>query len=298
MSYGNAPRGSRSGGKGSSPKKSNRKKKQEFHVHRQQLQATEAPSAEDAKAKAIAALEKLGHQRLSIEPGGYDLQSWVRSLNSLLDDLQARLGEASLPPEYFKKRDEVVSGVLTAADLSETDRNIARLRREADEEEAMLEGERKRILERLGAIEAERNRMAAELEDAQGSQGGAAGDGQKGSFFGRLLGRDRGQVKEMEEKAAQAKSTLTALAAEDAALRVSLERLNDVGEGSQAQKLSVLKSKIVEAQAEKEQMMQLGEERERFTNELVELISRAQPGGQSPTGSVANDGPEPESPRP
>lgn len=294
MSYGNIPRSSRSGGKGAAPKKSGKKRKQEFHKHRQQQQReTETLSTEQAKARAIASLEKLGHQKLSTEPGGYDLQSWLKSLNMLLDDLQERMGETGLPPEYYKKREEAERGILLAGDLSEIDRTIASLFAEANEAQAALEGERNRIHARLEEIDLENNRLAKEMENVRSAQEGQDGDEKSTSFFGRLLGRDKHQREAAEEKLEESQSMLKTLEDEASVLRADLERLDSAREGSPAQKLAVAKSRIGEAQSRREQTMQLSQEREALTSELIGLISGASTVGQSPVTPAGSKGPGP-----
>jgi hypothetical protein len=287
LSYGNAPRGARSGGKGSSPKKSARKKKQEYHRHKQKVEQVEAPSSDEAKTKAIAALQKLGTQKLSNEPGGYDLQSWLKSLNVLLDDLQARVGADGLTREYYDKRDEVVKGILAAADTSEVDGTIASLNGEAAETASAIEGERSRIGGRLHEIDGEVDRLSKEMQDAQREQG----EEKKGSFFGRLLGGDRRARREGEARLEEIRAKQNGLAAESSRLKSDLARLEDTTEESPSRRLVGIKSKIDEAQKEKERILQLGQERERVTNELIGLISPAPAAAQE--GASAPEAAEP-----
>ena len=77
MSFGSETGRTRSGTKGSSSKekKQKKKKKQEFHSHRRaHFQESERHDPEEVRARTIIALDKLGHQVLSTEPGGYDLR--------------------------------------------------------------------------------------------------------------------------------------------------------------------------------------------------------------------------------
>ena len=72
MSFGGGGTGrTRSGSKGfSSKEKKEKRKKQEYHIHkRAHFQETERPDAEEVRKRTILALEKLGHQVLSTEPG-------------------------------------------------------------------------------------------------------------------------------------------------------------------------------------------------------------------------------------
>ena len=59
------------------------------------------------KTRTIIALDKLGHQKFSSEPGGYSLENWMKGVNLLLDDFEEKMGAARLPSAYAERRREL-----------------------------------------------------------------------------------------------------------------------------------------------------------------------------------------------
>ena len=80
LSFGSETGRTRSGTKGISGKsnKKTKRKKQEYHIHRRAYaQESERLKPAEVRARTILALDRLGHQVLSTEPGGYDLEDWL-----------------------------------------------------------------------------------------------------------------------------------------------------------------------------------------------------------------------------
>lgn len=294
MSYGNTPHGSRSGGKGASPKKSYKKKKQEYHRHREQLQETEAPSIEQLRSRVMSALERLGHQRLSAEPGGYNLQSWVRNLDILLDDFEAKVGSSHLPQKYHEKREMAANGMLKSADSGEIDRRIETLRNEASEATKVLEDRRADIVKKLASIDSESNRLAAEVEEAQDEQKGPTSGGGSGSFLQRVFGRKERQSEDTKQKQVETESRLDALRTESTTLKADLERLDTPSGDSLAQRLSQIQAELAEAVTNRERLMQFSEERERLANEFISIISGISMEEKSDSAALGRESPGPD----
>jgi len=268
LSYGNAPRGGRSGGKGGASKKTNRKKKQEFHRHRQQPRGEGEQDADQLRSRVVASLENLGHQRLSTEPGGYDLQSWIRSFDSLLDDFEAKVGSSLFSEGYRQRRQTATAELSAAADLSTADRRIGELRaRKAGAVNALAE-RKQGISARIGAIDSEVERLNAEATNA-------SGDGEEPkkqpSFFRRLFGGGQ-NPSEDQVRSAEIASRVETLKAERASLEQDLERVDSSTEGP-AQELVQIEAELATAEAERERTLQISEERERLAGEFSKMVA-------------------------
>jgi len=269
----NAPRGSRSGGKGASGGKSTKKRKQDFHRHRQQPQATAAPTPEELRNRVVIALDKLGHQRLSTEPGGYDLQSWTRNVNMLLDDFQERIQPTTLPDDYYKKRMELVDGRFGPKSASSYDSQVEEIRRGMTEARRKLIVESERLTAKLTTNESARIEMAKELEEVRRELEDAAERKKNGSVLSRFFGREVRPPKETEDKERELASKLDSLIAERVSLKAELAALENPSVGSLAEELNTIQTKLAEAEAERERRMQLSQERELVLSEIARIVS-------------------------
>jgi vacuolar-type H+-ATPase subunit I/STV1 len=294
LSFGNSSRrsSSRSGGKGNSDrsKKKVRRKKQEFHKRKQGFAAgeQEAPNIEQTKSKVIAALENLGHQKISSEPGGYDLQSWIKSVNSLLDDFEGKIGTTALPAEYAKKREELSDGTIKPVDFSLLDKEITDLRREADESK---ERERQNAL-KLEKIASEKTEINAQLETARRIESERAEQEKRRSFFSKLFGggRKREEVTMPQQKSSEELSAaLQRLEAEETSLRghsESTPEVHPVGDVATT-RLSEIEARISELEATRQEKLQYNQEREALTSELVRIVSHVGETGPGPAAEAA-----------
>ena len=131
LSFGSETGRTRSGTKGfSSKEKKQKKKKQEFHSHRRaHFQDSERYDPEEVRARTILALDKLGHQVLSTEPGGYDFRAWMKSLNSLLDDFQEKMGTDRITDEFRARLHEAVLSLVPSSS-QEIEQEVEKLNQE------------------------------------------------------------------------------------------------------------------------------------------------------------------------
>ena len=240
------------------------------------------------KTRVVSALDHLGHQTLSNEPGGYDLQSWVKSLNLLLDDFQDKVGPSKLPPEYYAKRSELAEELFKQLDVAKIDGEIETLRREAEEKKDTIEKERQRITDRIAAIGSEKNKDAQALEDARREARELEERRASSSFFSRLLGRNRDSSDAAQRLVAKLEADLKGLETEMATQQASLDSLAPAGvsqdagsETSLPHRLYEIQARLTELGVQREQKMQLSQERESLTTEFAKMISGV-PGAGTP----------------
>ena len=231
----------------------------------------------------MTSLEKLGKQKISAEPGGYDLASWTKNLNSLLDDFEQRAGPSSFPPHYFLGRRQLTAAPFDSSSVNALDEEIAALRREAEALKQEEERERHQNEEKLLALESEKGRVKTDLETARNR---ALERSSSGSFLSSLFGR-RGRSKSESEQndTKELESRLLALETEENALRAKLSggrsSPDEKGptQGNRSGRLLEVEGKAAALTTEREERMQFSREREGLATELAALISRLPMGG-------------------
>jgi hypothetical protein len=286
MSFGNSNRGSRSGGKGSAERKKAKKKRQEFHTHRQRSVEVDRGAGESTlefnqlKARVSVSLSKLGQQKLSTEPGGYDFRSWTRSLTTLMNDFEAKVGSARLPPEYHRTLDELNGALFFSSDVSALDGEIASLKREAAELRLKEDQERRLDLQRLDEVLSEKDRISKELDDATVSDDSGR-DEKSASFLTRLLGRGSRPRNAPKVDTAYLRAQLDRLESEAETLRSKVKSHADataIPDGNAppdpSQGRLLIEARVAKLVVEREQKLQLSSERESLTSELARIISK------------------------
>ena len=73
-------------------------KNRSFHQRKIRIQETPKLDFDQLKARTITALNKLGQQTFSPEPGGYALENWTRGVKILLDEFEEKAGAARVSP--------------------------------------------------------------------------------------------------------------------------------------------------------------------------------------------------------
>jgi len=119
---------------------------------------------EQLKSRTITALDRLGHQRFTLEPGGYSLENWIKGVNLLLDDFEEKVGVDKLSPEYVERRRELSDCLCTPINVSEIDTDIDSARSEEDETLRKLDGTKIQFASRINELQDELARRSAELE--------------------------------------------------------------------------------------------------------------------------------------
>ena len=193
MSFGSESGRTRSGTKGFSNKeKKQKRKKQEFHSHkRAYLQGGERADPEEVRARTVLALDRLGHQVLSTEPGGYDLEDWSRNFNALLDDFEEKVGPASITDEFRARRQEAVGYLVPSATADDIDSEIERLTEEERDARALLDEVEKQAADEAGSLREERDACGRDAEGERERLSELTEARQSRQFFSASSGRPR-----------------------------------------------------------------------------------------------------------
>lgn len=281
MSFGSGTGRTRSGSKGFSGKeKKQKRKKQEYHVHRRaHIQETERHDPEEVRKRTILTLDRLGHQVLSSEPGGYDLEDWMRSLNALLDDFREKVGDGINGDEFSARSQQALSGLVPSSSAKEIDSEIEKLSREEAAASAAVEEAQKTASARLTSLREERDACGKELKTQKERLAEIREARQSRQFFSRIL-RAGPSTGEAETSVAELESKLKRLEDDIERLRKARSAAGGggSGEGDPAyleaqQRFEAARSGLLDLQSTRQNLMQLAREREAATQTLSEMIS-------------------------
>ena len=281
MSFGSETGRARSGTKGFSNKtKKLKRKKQDFHIHkRAHLQEPEELDLEQVRARTTLALDRLGHQVLSTEPGGYDLEDWTRNVNSLLDDFQEKVGADLITDEFRERRRAALLSLALPSASSDADSEMEKLvQEEAAAKEALAELDRKAAT-KLAALKDERDACEKELKIARQKLADLRAAKQSRPFFSRLIGPGP-STEQAEAKVAELEGKTGKLEEEIETHRKARSRLaennpadGDSGRAEARQRLDAAQERLTELQSARQGMLQLSREREVATKALSDLVS-------------------------
>ena len=298
MSYGSGTGRTRSGSKSfSSKEKKEKRKKQDYHVHkRAHFQETERPDAEEVRKRTILALDRLGHQVLSSETGGYDLEDWRRSLNSLLDDFQEKVGDGIVGDEFRARSQQVLSRLVPSSTVGRIDSEIEKLTQEEAAASAAVEEAQERVSARLASLKEEREACVKELKAQREKLAEVKEAMRSRQFFSRIL-RAAPSTDEAEANIAEVESKLKKIEDEIEHLRKARSASGGgaSGEGDPAyieaqQRFEAARSKLIDLQSSRQNLMQLAREREVATQTLSEMISALKLGGSASSDAGAPGG--------
>jgi vacuolar-type H+-ATPase subunit I/STV1 len=260
-----------------------KKKKQEFHKHKIKFSEEEHVDFENLKMRVSTALDKLGHQQFSTEPGGYTFHNWMTSFNLLLDDFEEKAGPTNLPKEYYDKRRKLTTDLLKPPDNKELDEEIKKIESEIElvrlriaslNERASKHAEQRRNDKgrRIEHLKEEQSESQRELEDAEDEL--EKGEKKK-SRFGRLfsgttsLEKIRGKISSLRARNQKITKEIHALETKSH----PEEEQIDAEMEDQLGLLEELNQKIATINLRKEEKSQLQEQRVKTTQELSEIIS-------------------------
>jgi hypothetical protein len=287
MSFGSETGRTRSGSKSfSSKEKKQKRKKQEFHSHRRaHFQESERRDPEEVRARTLLALEKLGHQVLSSEPGGYDLDGWIKSLNSLLDDFQEKVGAERVAEEFSTRRREVIGSLVPSSSARDIDSEMQKLTQEEEEARAAVDEAVKRAAARRASLRDDRDACAKELKAQKEKLAEIREARQSRQFFSRIL-RAGPSTDEAEARVAELESKLKNLEEEIERSRKARAAAGggSPGEGDSAyleaqHRLEAARNRLLDLQSSRQNLLQLAGEREVATQALSAMISALKLGG-------------------
>jgi hypothetical protein len=271
MSFGSETGRTRSGTKGISGKsnKKMKRKKQEFHIRRRAyIQESERLNPEEVRARTILALDRLGHQVLSTEPGGYDLQDWLKSLDSLLDDFQEKIGDDRIPDEFRRRRQESLMSLALPSPTGGADLEIEKLTQEEEAARSALADLERRAVERLGSLRGERDSSSRELKLERERLASIREAKQTRTFFSRLVGtgpstaQAEAKVAELESKLRRVEDEIDrSRKARSASAATPIGETNPLNVEAQ-ERLEGIRNRLFELQSARQKMLQLAQERE------------------------------------
>jgi hypothetical protein len=254
-------------------------KNQPFHQRKIKIRETPELDHDQLKNRTIIALNKLGQQKFSAEPGGYSIENWIRGVNVLLDEFEEKMGEGRLPADYFEKRRELNTRLSEPVSTSSIDENISEIKQSITNVEGRIEAEKARIACRIIELKDEQTRCSTNLAQEQRRISDLATEPRSDSFFKRLFaGNSKTSTKNTETKVQELESRLHALPDEILGQQRHLKSVEMGSPGSPlAEEWSVLDSLQAKLQAledERLERVQLVKEREQATASIADAISR------------------------
>jgi chromosome segregation ATPase len=290
LSFGSQTGRTRSGAKGfSSKEKKQKRKKQEFHTHRLgHLQQSGTMDLEAVRTRTVLALDRLGHQVLSSEPGGYDLDHWKRSFDSLLDDFVEKIGEARTTEEFHAKRREAEGYLTLPSGPTEFDSEIARLLKVEDEAKASLEEAKRKAAARLVSLKNEREACVRDLKAKKEKVEELKAADQSRGFFTRRVLKTGTSIAKAEAEVKEVESKISALGEEiERSRKVRATSAGSPGDGESEyveaeRKLNDARAELANVESAKQVAMQLAQERERATQAVAQAISAMKFDGAAP----------------
>jgi hypothetical protein len=252
-------------------------KNQTFHRHKARIQESPELDLEQLKARTINALNNLGRQKFSAEPGGYALENWIKGVNVLLDEFEEKAGEEGLSQDYRARRQELSYLVSRPVPLASIDDEMSGLRATISGIEGAMETERDRLAAKTADLKAERARCSSDL-DAERARAAAAAEAQKSdSFLSRLLGR-KSQADD-SERMESLEARLAALSAEVAEQQRLLKDVDVRAPGGRFagewERLGTAQARLDELEKERAERADLVKERAELTASIVDAISKA-----------------------
>ena len=296
MSFSGGSGRSFSGKKGFSPsQKKERKKKQEYHKHRLRFTPEEHLDFAELKNRVSIALDRLGTQVFSLEPGGYDFSNWMSSFNLLLDDFEEKASPDNLPQQYFDSRQKLTSDLLSPVDTSDADSEIRKLeveitsvmerisaigqRTQAERNQERIDSASKIEMLKKEKMESdiEMNRAKYELEEQKKLESNR-------SIFGKIFSRSSVPSKSTQTKInslTARKNEIDETLAAERAKKQSAKKDSREEIATLRTELESLQQKLGELESQKQEKLQFTEKRQEVTKAMSGIISALQLRGES-----------------
>jgi len=253
-------------------------KNQPFHQRKIRIQEPPKLDFDQLKARTINALNKLGQQKFSTEPGGYTLDNWMRGVNVLLDEFEQKAGAARLSPEYLASRRELNECLSKPVSVSSIDEDMSKLNADISDIEGKIATERALIVSKISENKAEQARCSSELERERRRVADATSVQTTDSFFNRLIGRSKAPTKDPESRIRELESKLAALTEEVAEQKKLLNMIDlrspESRFAEQWDRLESMQNRLEELEKERSDRIQLVKERAEVTGSVAGAISR------------------------
>jgi hypothetical protein len=253
-------------------------KNQAFHQRKIRIQEIPKLDFDQLKARTINALNKLGQQKFSTEPGGYALDNWIKGLNVLLDEFEEKAGAGKLSPEYLASRHELNDRLSKPVPVSSVDENLSQIRANISEIESKIEAERVLMVSRISELKSAKARCSGELERERRRVADSAPVESPDSLFNRLLGRNKILPKDPESRVQELESKLATLSNEvleqQKQLNMIVLRSPESRFAEEWNRLESMQARLEELERERSDRIQLVKERAEATGSIAEAISR------------------------
>ena len=253
-------------------------KNRSFHPRKIRIQETPKLDFGQLKSRTINALDKLGRQRFSTEPGGYALENWTRGVNVLLDDFEEKAGAARLSEEYLARRRELDYRLSNPAPVASTDEEMSELAAGISSIESKIESERALMISRISELKAGEAKLSAELKLEQGRAADAGPGQDSGSFFKRLFSGKKALAKgngsKVEELESELASTSDELREQQKRLRMIDLRSPESHFAEEWNRLEPMQSRLKELEKERLDRAQFIEERAEMMGSMAGAISK------------------------
>ena len=249
-------------------------------VHKVRYSEPTRLDIEQLKSRTITALERLGHQRFTSEPGGYSLENWMKGVSLLLDDFENTIGTEKLPLEYVERRRELTSWLSRPVDVSAIDDCISTVKLEKNEVMLKIDETRAQFSSRIVGLQDELARRSVELEEKKEQLTPSEGTGQRSeSLFRRLFGRSAGPsledaAQDIKELEAEIRLLTDEMVKEQKTLKSIDRHPSESPCAEEWKKLQSLQTKLEGLETEKSEKLQLAKEREELTASIADTIAR------------------------
>jgi hypothetical protein len=257
-------------------------KNQPFHQRKIRLPETSELDYDQLKSRTVIALNKLGHQKFSTEPGGYSLENWTRGVNILLDEFEVKMGEGKLSSDYVAKRHELNDCIARPVSTSSIDESISDLSKNLTDAQGRINAGREQLVSRIVELKNERDRCSTELVQEQERISSLDTNQKPDSFFKRLFaGNSKTLEKNSESKVKELESRIGALSDEILGQQGLLRSFDQHSQESPFAEdwktLESLQTRLGALESERVEKVQLVKEREEITASIADTISRMPP---------------------
>ena len=254
-------------------------KNQSFHQRKIRIQETTRLDFDQLKARTINALNKLGQQTFSTEPGGYALENWIKGVNVLLDGFEESAGATRLSPGYLATRHELDELLSRPVLLTSVDEKMAELRVNMSDIERKIEAERDMIASRISDLKAAQAKYSSELEHERRREADAVAAQSPNTLFNRLLGKKThsespdDRIEELESKLADLPNEILD---QQKQLKMIDARSPESRFAEEWNRLDSMQTRLGELEKEKLDRVQLVRERAESMGSIADAISRIQ----------------------
>jgi len=253
-------------------------KNQSFHQRKIRIQETPELDFDQLKARTINALNKLGQQTFSPEPGGYTLENWTRGVNILLNEFEKKAGATRVSPEYLASRHKLNERLSEPIQTSSIDEAISQHRSNISVIERRIEAERALMVSRISELKVMQTESSAELEREQRRATEAPAEQANNSLFARLFVRNKATPKNYDGRIVSLESRLASLTGEVLEQQKQLRAIDLRLPGSRYAEdwklLESMQNKLNELEKERLDRTQLVKERAEATGSIADAISR------------------------